>query len=397
MHIDIGTAGMIKSKENVKMTKIVICPDSFKGSLSSREAAEAIECGVKHVCRDIQTVLIPIADGGEGTLDALVPADCRIQKAVCGTDGRRVFAEYGYSGDTAILEMATAAGLCLVPETERSAADASTYGVGELILDALDRGYRKLLITVGGSGTNDGGTGMLEALGGVFYGADGRVLTNMCGRMLSQIARIDISKVDKRLNDCEIVFACDVTNPLVGERGATYIYGVQKGADLQTLDMLEAGMLNFADRLAAVGREVRDISGCGAGGGLAAPMLSLFHAKILSGIEAVLAAQRYNEKIQGAALVITGEGKLDRQSAFGKAISGVTKAAAAQKIPVLATVGMKGEDTDALGEIGLTRIAAINDIAPSVEYSLTHAAELLEKLAYREVKAFLAEYRQGEV
>ncbi len=371
--------------------KIVICPDSFKGSLTAREAAQAIQRGVMRFDPSIETVMIPIADGGEGTLDALVSPECRIIKTVHGTDGRPVNAEYGHSGDTAIIEMATAAGLCLVPEGERSAADASTYGVGELILEALGRRYRKLLITVGGSGTNDGGSGMLEALGAKFYDPKGEPIRKMCGRRLADISKIDVSNIDRRIFDCEIVFACDVTNPLIGESGATYVYGEQKGADAKTLDMLEAGMKNYADRLAEIGEDVRNIPGCGAGGGLAAPLLSLCDARILSGIEAVLSAQNYREKIKGASLVITGEGKIDRQSAFGKAISGVTRAAAEQGIPVLATVGMKGEGADELKGIGLTRIAAKDDIAPSVEYSLAHAAELLEELAFIEVKRFFGD------
>ncbi len=367
------------------MASIIICPDSFKGSLSAAEAAAAIERGVRRWDADAETVVLPIADGGEGTLDALVPLCDHIQAEVHGPDGGRISAAYGYIGDTAVIEMATAAGLCLLPDEKRSAADTSTYGVGELISHSLSLGYQRLLITVGGSGTNDGGSGMLEALGARFYDGTGASLTGMNGRKLSRIARIDTEAMDPRLFEAEILIACDVTNPLLGEQGATRIYGPQKGADAQTLDLLEAGMQNYADRLARVGRDVRNVPGSGAGGGIAVPLLALCNAGILSGIEAVLSAQNYGEKLKGAALVITGEGKLDHQSAFGKAVSGVARMAAAEGVPVLALVGIKGDGAEALREMGLTRIATTVDMAPSQAYSMTHAAELLEKLAYREV------------
>ncbi len=368
---------------------ILISPDSFKGSLSAREAAEAIERGVHQFDPTLKTRLLPIADGGEGTLDALTSPACRIRKAVCGTAGRPVPAEYGYIGDTAVIEMAAAAGLCLVPESERSAADSTTYGVGELITDALDHGYRKLLITVGGSGTNDGGSGMLEALGARFYGRDGEKMTGLCGRKLGALERIDISYLDRRIYDAEITFACDVTNPLLGETGATRVYGAQKGADTATLDRLERGMEHYADLLSQCGRDVRSIPGCGAGGGMSAPLLTLCNCRIRSGIEAVLSALSYEEYLPGASLVITGEGKLDRQSAYGKAISGVTRAAAKHNIPVFAAVGVLGEGAEELREIGLSHMAAISDIAPSAEYSISHAAELLEKLTVCELEMLI--------
>ncbi len=373
----------------MKQKIILISPDSFKGSISARAAAEAIERGVHKFDPTIQTVLLPIADGGEGTLEALATPEHRIRKSVRGTGGNTVTAEYGYIDDTAVIEMATAAGLCLVPEDRRSAADSSTYGVGELIKDALERGYRKLLITVGGSGTNDGGSGMLEALGGRFYDTDGKELTGMCGRRLEDIDRIDVSALDARLYDTEITFACDVTNPLLGDKGATRVYGAQKGADAATLELLEVGMTHYADQLAKIGRDVRNIPGCGAGGGLAAPLLSLCNCKIRSGIEAVLEALSYEKALADASLVITGEGKIDRQSAYGKAISGVCHAAARHGVPVVAEVGVIGEGAEELRSIGLSHIVAISDIAPSPAYSITHADELLEILTAKTLPQLL--------
>jgi glycerate kinase len=237
------------------------------------------------------------------------------------------------------------------------------------------------MITVGGSGTNDGGSGMIEALGARFYAENGELLS-MCGGALAKVSRIDISGLDKRLFETKFTFACDVTNPLVGEKGATYIYGAQKGADAAMLERLEAGMKNYAARLAdACGKDISDHPGCGAGGGLASPLVAICGAEIRSGISSVLATLDFDKKIEGAKLIITGEGKIDLQSAFGKAISGVTDAAKKQNIPVIALVGTKGEGADQLVNFGILRVEATKDIAPSVEYSMNHADVLLEKLA----------------
>jgi glycerate kinase len=362
------------------MKKYVVCPDSFKGSLSADLVALAIEKGILLHDGSATVIKAPIADGGEGTLDALVPKNERISLSVRSTDGSPVLAQYGKINDTAVIEMATAAGLCLVKEENRDPERASTYGVGELILDALDRGFKKIMITVGGSGTNDGGSGLIEALGARFYDKDGNLLS-ASGGALAKIERIDISSLDERLRSTEFIFACDVKNPLVGDTGATRIYGAQKGADEKMLDRLEAGMINYADKLAhASGRDVRNTEGCGAGGGTPASLLALGNARIESGIDSVLSAIGFDEMLRGADLVITGEGKIDRQSAYGKAISGVAKRAKAKNIPVLVLVGAKGEGADELASIGVTRIAAISSIAPSVDYSIGHADELLEKL-----------------
>ena len=377
------TDGVYKNMKN--QNKYIVCPDSFKGSVSAQGAAAAIKRGILRYDATATVIECPIADGGEGTLDALVGEEARVELTVCGTDRTPTNAQYGYIGDAAIIEMATAAGLCLVPEERRNPEAATTYGVGELVLDALERGFRKIMITVGGSGTNDGGSGMLEALGAEFFDADGNILS-MCGGALAKVDRIDISKLDKRLFETEFTFACDVTNPLLGERGATYVYGAQKGADPDMQARLESGMTNYADKLRdASGKDIRDVAGCGAGGGMAAPIVALCGAKIRSGIESVLNTVGFDEKLDGAKLVITGEGKIDRQSAYGKAISGVTERAAAKGIPVYALVGIKGEGADELLSIGITKISAIKDIAPSVDYSINHADILLEQLIFDEL------------
>lgn len=369
------------------MKKYIVCPDSFKGSVSAEVAAASIKKGILKYDPDATVLEVPIADGGEGTLDALVPknSSARIKLEVTSTDGSKTTAEYGYISDSAIIEMATAAGLCLVPEKKRNPELATTYGVGELILDALEKGFRKIMITVGGSGTNDGGSGMLEALGAKFYDKDGKPL-KMMGGALAKIDRIDLSGLDERLKDTKFTFACDVTNPLIGERGATYVYGAQKGADPDMLKRLETGMINYADKLLlASGKDIRNVPGCGAGGGLAAPIVATCNSEIKSGIESVLATVNFESLLDDACLVITGEGKIDRQSAYGKAISGVTALSAKHGVPVLVLVGLKGEGADELLSLGIKKISAIGAIAPSVEYSIAHADILLEKLAYAEL------------
>lgn len=365
-----------------KKTKIVICPDSFKGSLSARDAAEAIAEGLRqgHYA-DAELVLLPIADGGEGTLDALVAESDRITLSVTGTDFSPVEACYGYLGDTAVIEMARAAGLTLVPEGKRNAATATTRGVGEMILDALDRGYRRFLLTVGGSGTNDGGCGMLSALGARFLDADKNTFIPT-GGTLDRIAEIDRTGLDPRLFDARFLIATDVKNPLCGKDGATRVYAPQKGADADSLDRMERGMCDYAALLQSVcGRDVASIPGCGAGGGISAPLLALLDAEIVSGIHAVLSSLSFEAQVLDADAVITGEGKIDRQSLFGKAISGVAEIAHRHGVPVICLVGCIGDDRQALLKLGIHTLLATADIAPSPEYSIAHAADLLRQLA----------------
>ena len=371
------------NKANKKI-KIVIAPDSFKGSISAQDAALAIENGLRSSIKkgiELITVISPIADGGEGTLDALTREDQRISVEVTSTNGKKVLAQYGAVGNTAIIEMARAAGLTLTPENERDASLATTFGVGELILDALDRGYRSIMLTVGGSGTNDGGCGMFSCLGARFLDEEKKTFVPT-GATLDRICEIDISNLDKRLYDCEFIIATDVKNVLCGKTGATYVYGRQKGADDEMLDKMEKGMIHYASLLKEkCGKDVASIEGCGAGGGLASPLLTFLSAKIQSGIDAVLDTVRFNESISDADVTITGEGKIDVQSLYGKAISGVTGAAKKYGVPVYCFVGCIDGNKNELLSLGITDIYTLSDIAPSVEYSIIHADELLEKLA----------------
>lgn len=356
--------------------KIVICPDSFKGSISASDAAKSIAKGLVLAC-DIEAVCLPIADGGEGTLDALVTDDKKITVTVCGPYNNKVDACYGIIGRQAVIEMAQAAGLTLQTEDKRCVKNATTFGVGELIKDALSRGCKKILLTVGGSGTNDGGCGMFCALGARFLNKDGQEFLPV-GATLCDIEKIDLSQLDKRLNDVEFTIATDVKNTLTGDDGATYVYARQKGATDADLALMEKGMCHYAG---VIGNGIENTAGAGAGGGLAVPLIAFCKAKICSGIDAVLDAADFENKIDGAYAIITGEGKIDRQSLFGKTISGVVRIARKKNIPVFCIVGCVGDDKEELKSLGLCDIFALSDVSPDMQYSMTHADELLYTVA----------------
>ncbi len=376
----------------MKKIKIVIAPDSFKGSIGAKEAADAIEKGLLQAAggkAEVETVKIPIADGGEGTLSAMVDKKDLAFVQVTGPQGAPTRAALGFTDGVAVIEMAQAAGLTLVEPEKRVAKTATTYGVGEMIKYALDKGVRRFLVTAGGSATNDGGAGLLAALGGRFYNKMGESFVP-AGGTLGEIARIDLSELDARLGDSTFTVATDVKNTLYGERGATYVYGAQKGADEKELDEMEAGMKHYASLVETLcGKKVSSIEGCGAGGGVATPLLAFCRAEIVSGIEAVLDITRFRERIVGASFVLTGEGKIDVQSLYGKAISGVARAAAKENIPVICFVGCIGSDKEELKALGVADVLATADIAPSAEYSMAHADILLEKLAKDWLARFL--------
>lgn len=364
--------------------KIVIAPDSFKGSISAQEASEAIRSGLLEGwrCEGFpEIVCCPIADGGEGTLDALASPENRVKLTVTGPDGAPCRACYGLTEGTAVIEMASAAGLTLVPEARRSAARATSYGVGELILHAVHHGSRHILLTVGGSATNDGGCGMFAALGAKFRDTDGFEFVPT-GGTLGKIGSIDLSQLDPLLSECVFTIATDVRNPLLGKDGATRVYARQKGATGPELDEMENGMAHYAALLTALsGKPIAETEGCGAGGGLAAPLLAFANTEIRSGIEAVLSTLHFDRVLHDADLVITGEGKIDCQSLFGKAISGVAKAAGAQNIPVYCFVGCIGDDKEKLLPMGVHDIFAISELADSPEDSMRRAGELLRQTA----------------
>lgn len=369
--------------------KFVIAIDSFKGSISALAACNSIENGIKKVLPCAEVMQLPIADGGEGTLDALVLQNRRFEVKVCDPLFRKTTAQYGEVNDTAIIEMAYAAGLTLVEEDKRNAGITTTFGVGEMILDALNRGFRKIMLTAGGSATNDGGCGMLAALGAIFKDSDSNTFIPT-GDSLAKIADIDLTAIPSALFECEITVATDVKNPLLGEHGATFVYAPQKGLIDGQQERLEAGMAHYARMMEQkTGRAVATIEGSGAGGGIAVPLLALFNADIRSGIDTVLDIVDFNTALNGATAVITGEGRLDIQSLYGKAISGVTKRAKARKIPVYCFVGCLGDDAEALLKMGIEDIYTVASVATSTEDSIRNANQYLTLMAENFAKKYI--------
>ena len=371
--------------------KFVVAPDSFKGSISSAEAADAIGRGIHRLLPNATVVCRSIADGGEGTLDALIPVPEQIECQVSGPRLAPVMAHYGYLKDgSAVIEMASAAGLTLLSPEDRDGGETTTYGVGELIRTVLESGCRSVMLTVGGSATNDGGCGMLAALGAVFYNGEGSPFLPT-GNTLCQIRRIDLEGLHPALSECRFEIATDVKNPLLGETGATYVYAPQKGVSEDRLSHLETGMAHYAALLReACGRDVATVPGCGAGGGISAPLLAFAKAQIRSGIETVLDVIGFDGDLAHADAVITGEGKIDSQSLYGKAISGVAGRAMARNIPVYCLVGMIGDDPEKLAEMGIAGIFDIRSRASSTEDAMENAAVYLERMGEELAKTLSA-------
>ncbi len=359
--------------------KIVIAPDSFKGSLSAGELCAAICQGVLRAAPEAEVVEIPLADGGEGTLDNLVVATGGEKRMADVLDplGRQRRAAYGVLGDgvTAVIEMAQASGLPLLAPHERDPLIASSYGTGQLIRHALDDGFRRFVVGLGGSATNDAGTGMLRALGAAFLDADGQPLPEG-GAALSKLASIDVSGLDPRLAESQFLVACDVTNPLCGPDGASAVFGPQKGATPEMVAVLDEALGRFADVVRRqTGREIDRVPGAGAAGGTGAALVGFLGATIRPGIEIVMEAVDFARKLAGADLLITGEGKLDGQTLSGKVIAGVCREAARARVPVVALCGaleLDGEQLDRLG------IAAAFSLVPgpcSLETAMLHARQ----------------------
>jgi glycerate kinase len=347
--------------------KIVIAPDSFKESLSALQAARAIEKGFRDVFPEAEYVLIPMADGGEGTVQSLVDATggTIIEKRVTGPLGEPVNAFFGLLGDgkTAVIEMAAASGLHLVPKEKRNPFLTTTRGTGELIRAALDRGVEHFIIGIGGSATNDGGAGMIQALGGRLLDQNRQEIAPGGGH-LSELAEIDLSSLDSRLKKVKIDVACDVDNPLTGPNGASAVFGPQKGATSEMVRQLDENLSHYADMVEqTIGKPIRHVPGAGAAGGLGAGLLAFLDAQLKRGVEIVLEAVQFQERVKDASLVITGEGRIDGQTISGKTPIGVAKAAKQYHIPVIGIAGSISEDSDIVLEHG---IDALYSIVPGV-------------------------------
>lgn len=358
---------------------ILIAVDSFKGSLSSQEAGEAITAGIHKVFPKATTTIIPMADGGEGTVEAFVQAgQGRLLKAVVTSPlGEPVEGIYGQLPDgTVVLEMAAASGLPLVPREKRNPMITSTWGTGEMIIKALDLGARNIVLGIGGSATNDGGAGMAQALGVKLLDTEGKELQSG-GGALGQLARIDVSQVDPRLKNAKITVMCDVDNPLCGPRGASAVYGPQKGATPEMVQVLDQNLEHFAQIIKEqLGLDLIDVPGAGAAGGLGAGLLAFAGAELKTGVETILDTVKFDHMLEGTDLVITGEGRIDGQSLFGKVPMGVAKRATQKEKPVLAIVGSIGPGSESLYDHGLSSIVSIVNGPMSLEKSMDMAYDL---------------------
>ena len=365
---------------------IVVAPDSFKGNLTAVQVADYIEKGIKQAGEDIQVIKIPVADGGEGTVEALVTATSgRIyKKTVSGPLMGRIEAFYGILGDgeTAIIEMAAAAGLNLLAENKRNPLETTTYGVGELILEVIEYGCKNIVLGIGGSCTNDGGMGMAQALGVRFFSKEGRLLSQG-GKHLKDVYSIDVSGMDMRIREIKIVVACDVNNPMYGPNGATYIYGPQKGATSETLAYLDDGMMNYTERIKdSLGIDMADIPGSGAAGGLGGGLIAFAGALLQPGIDIVIQHSKFDDIIKGADLLITGEGKTDYQTAFGKVPVGLSCIASKYGVPVICLSGGLGEGYENIYEHGIdAAFSTITDAMPLHE-AMGRSGSMLTQAAY---------------
>ena len=356
------------------MRKIVVAIDSFKGCLSSVEAGEAAVSGIKSVCPQCEVVLVPIADGGEGIMTILVDAAHGSYRKTMAHNPlmRPIETTYGVSADgtTAYIEMAAISGLPLLEKSEYNPLITTTYGTGELIWDALDAGIRHFVVGLGGSATNDGGIGMLQALGFRFADADGTIDVGAGGDCLHRICSIDDSVIHPMLKQSSFTIACDVRNPYCGPEGAAYTFGRQKGANDYMISSLDAGLRSFAKVIAdKMGRNIADVPGAGAAGGLGGAFLAFLPAKLEPGIDLLLATLQFDKLITGAELIITGEGRVDRQSVMGKAPSGILAAAQRQQIPVVLIAGSV-EDADVLAASGFSGSFSVLPTPVSLEKAM---------------------------
>ncbi|WP_312235627.1 glycerate 2-kinase [Pseudescherichia sp.] len=343
--------------------KIVIAPDSYKESLSATEVAQAIEKGFREIFPDAHYVSVPVADGGEGTVEAMIAATQGAEHtaSVTGPLGERIDARWGMSGDghTAFIEMAAASGLALVPPELRNPLITTSRGTGELILHALDHGARNIIIGIGGSATNDGGAGMVQALGAKLCDANGTEIGHGGGSLMS-LNTIDISGLDPRLASCTLRVACDVTNPLTGEQGASRIFGPQKGATDAQIVELDNNLSHYADVIKKSLRvDVKEVPGAGAAGGMGAALMAFLGAELRSGIEIVTQALNLEEHIHDCTLVVTGEGRIDSQSIHGKVPVGVAKVAKKYHKPVIGIAGSLTHDVGVVHQYGIDAVFSV--------------------------------------
>ncbi|UCH15410.1 MAG: glycerate kinase [Bacteroidales bacterium] len=372
---------------------ILIAPDSYKDCLSSRKVAQNIEIGIRRIMPEANIKILPMADGGEGTVEALVDATGGkiIKVEVHDPLMRKIESFFGILGDrkTAVIEMAAASGIELLKEDERNPWITTTFGTGELIQHALDMGCRKFVIGIGGSATTDGGIGMAQALGGIFKDSRGKQI-GYGGGTLDSLTEIDLTKLDERLKKSQVLVACDVDNPLYGPQGAAFVYSPQKGADKEMVRKLDDNLRHYANIIrVSLGIDIQNIKGLGAAGGLGAALMVFLKAELSPGFEIVKDIVKLEKEIERADIVITGEGRIDYQTQFGKTPFGVAQAAAKFNKPVIAIAGALGERIEELYEKGFESIVPVTDKFMDIEYAMKNAGTLIQNTAERTFKLLL--------
>lgn len=372
--------------------KIVIAPDSFKGSLSAVEVSNYIDIGIKQAFKDAETIKLPVGDGGEGTMETLVAATGGSIKnvSVVGPLGNAVQASYGVLGDgeTCVIEMATASGLHLVPDGQLSPLTTTTYGTGELIKQALNDGYKSFIIGLGGSATNDGGAGMLQALGMNLLDIEGKEI-DFGGGELNNINQINLTYFDERIKGCQFLIASDVQNPLVGPTGASFVFGPQKGASIEEVNFLDSNLTHWADIIeTTTGIRLHEKKGAGAAGGIGGAFQAFFPVEFQRGIDVVLDHIKLDENLKDADLVITGEGKVDSQTVYGKTPLGVAQRAKLMNVPTIILAGSTEKGFESLYEYGVVSINSIINNPMSLNDAIDHAGELLISTTEQIVRTF---------
>ncbi len=378
--------------------KIVVSPDSFKGSLSSTEVAAAIESGIRKVVNDCEVIKVPLGDGGEGTVDSLVAATNgkKVEVQVTGPLGTGVNASYGWLGDmkTCVIEMAEASGLNLVPLDQRNPMVTTTFGTGQLIKHALDNGCRNFILAVGGSATNDGGAGMLQALGLTLLDSSGNEI-GYGGQELIKISKIDDHAFDPRIKESQFLIASDVQNPFIGKHGASHVFGPQKGATPEMVETLDRYLTHWADLIQQYnGISIHQLPGAGAAGGIGGAFQAFFPSSMRRGIDIVIEYTGLADKMENSDLVFTGEGQIDFQTASGKTPMGVAQEAQKLGIPTIVLAGSIGKGIDVLYQYGITSIHSIVNKPMSLEEAMTNARELIEQAAEQTIRVFIQNYNK---
>jgi glycerate 2-kinase len=377
--------------EGAEITRVVLAPDKFKGSLTAAEVAEALAAGMQDVLPGLETVMLPVADGGDGTVAAALSAGfAKIIVDAVGPTGEPVQAPYALDGDRAVVELAAVVGLSMLPGGRLEPLRSSTYGLGLVVADAIRRGATTIVLGLGGSASSDGGAGMAQALGARLLDANGHELPPE-GGALGKLAHLDLAPLRATLNDVTIIVASDVDNPLLGPRGAAAVFGPQKGAAPQQVETLERDLRHWSQLVSNwTGRDDAQRAGAGAAGGTGFAALALFNAEIKPGIELILDLIGFERRIAGADLVVTGEGSLDEQSLAGKAPVGVARAAVRAGIPVVAVAGRMQLSVARLREAGITGGYALTDLEPDVDRCIANAGPLLRRLGGQIAKDWLS-------